>query len=111
VQMLRVTVLPLPVKSVSVKMHDARVTLKLQLAVPPHPSGAVQLTGVVPSPKTEPEGGVQTAVDPGEVPPVVTGVGNVTTVGAVAFRHVLAGQKRLLGTHGAAAHENVMPSY
>ena len=108
--MLRVTVLPLPVKSVSVKMHDPRDTVKLQLAVPVQPSGAVQFTGVVPSPKTEPEGGVQTAVNGGLLP-VVTGVGNVTTVGPDALRQVLGGQKRVLGTHGSGAHENAIPSY
>jgi hypothetical protein len=92
-------------------MGDASVTLKLQLTVPvKHPFGAVQLTVVVPSAKTEPEGGVQTAVDGGLVP-LVAGVGYVTTLGAVALMQVLGGQERVLGTHGAAAHENVMPSY
>ena len=43
------------------------VTVKLQVAVAPFPSVAVQLTFVAPTGKTEPAGGAQTAVTPGQL--------------------------------------------
>jgi len=43
------------------------VTLKLQLLVLPATSVAVQVTGVVPVPKFEPEGGLQLTVAPGQL--------------------------------------------
>jgi len=43
------------------------VTLKLHVAVLPDASVAVQLTGVVPFGKVEPDGGVQLVVTPGQL--------------------------------------------
>src|SRR5215475_8797029 len=67
------------------------VTLKLQEAVAPPESVAVQLTVVTPSGKAEPEGGLQTTVTPGQLS-VTAGSGKVTMavvlpgVGAITSR-------------------------
>jgi hypothetical protein len=49
------------------------VTLKLQFAVLPDPSLALQLTAVIPFGKVEPDGGLQEAVAPGQLSPTVGG--------------------------------------
>ena len=46
-------------------------TVKLQVAVLPDASVAVQMTVVVPMLKTEPDGGRQTAVTPGQLSLIV----------------------------------------
>jgi hypothetical protein len=43
------------------------VTLKLQLAVFPDPSLALQLTAVIPLGKVEPDGGLHEAIAPGQL--------------------------------------------
>ena len=43
------------------------VTEVAHVLVLPEPSVAVQLTGVVPKPKVDPDGGTQTAVTPGQL--------------------------------------------
>lgn len=53
------------------------VTVKVQLAVLPDVSAAVQVTVVVPTGKTEPLGGVHTEVTPGQLSDTV-GAGKVT---------------------------------
>lgn len=55
------------------------LTVKLQLAVLPDVSVAVQVTVVVPAGKVEPDGGLQTAVAPGQLSKTV-GAGKVTAV-------------------------------
>jgi len=55
------------------------VTEKLQLAVRPAASVAVQVTVVVPAGRTDPLGGLQTTVTPGQLSEAV-GVGKVTAV-------------------------------
>jgi hypothetical protein len=47
------------------------VTVKLQLAVLPEPSVAVHVTTVMPLAKVEPDGGLQEAVEPGQLSPTV----------------------------------------
>ena len=70
--------LPLPPKSITVRVCAAKVTLKLQTkSSPPQRSGAVQVTTVVPRGKTDPKGGEHIAV----IPALVTGVVYVTAVG------------------------------
>jgi hypothetical protein len=49
------------------------VTVKLQFAVLPAPSLAVQLTAVIPFGKVDPDGGLQEAVEPGQLSPTVGG--------------------------------------
>src|SRR5437588_10902889 len=61
---LIVMILPLPAASGMVRLRSETVTLKPQLSVPLHPLSAVQLTGVVPRLKTEPDGGVHVANTP-----------------------------------------------
>jgi hypothetical protein len=55
------------------------LTVKLQLAVLPEVSVAVQVTVVVPAGKIEPDGGTQATVTPGQLSEAV-GAGNVTAV-------------------------------
>jgi hypothetical protein len=62
-----------PLRS-SLMQTSQTVTLKLQLAVAPPESVAVQLTMVVPSGKLKPDGGEQTTVTPGQLS-VTTGWG------------------------------------
>ena len=54
------------------------VTEKLHWAVWPDPSVAVQVTGVVPLTKVEPEAGLQATVTPGQLS-VALGVAKLTT--------------------------------
>lgn len=54
-------------------------TVKVQEAVLPEVSVAVQVTVVVPTGRVEPDGGTQTAVAPGQLSETV-GAGKVTTV-------------------------------
>ena len=58
------------------------VTEKLQLAVLPDASVAVQVTVVVPAGRVAPLGGTQATVTPGQLSEAV-GAGNVTTVEVV----------------------------
>lgn len=61
-------------------IHTSKtVTLKLQEALLPEVSVAAQLTVVIPSGKTEPDGGEQTTVAPGQLSTTV-GAGYVTIV-------------------------------
>lgn len=47
------------------------VTLKVQFAVLPDPSLAVQVTTVMPLAKVEPDGGLHEAAEPGQLSPTV----------------------------------------
>jgi len=58
---------------VSLQATSVTVTLNMQLAVLPEPSVAVQVTGVVPTGKFEPEGGLQFVVTPGQLSLAVGG--------------------------------------
>src|SRR5262245_39554984 len=49
------------------RLPEVTVTVKVQLLVLPAASAAVQVTGVVPVPKLEPDGGVQLTVTPGQL--------------------------------------------
>src|SRR6185503_20682259 len=70
--------LPLPPKSTTVRVCEAKVTLKLQTkSSPPQLPGAVQVTTVVPRGKTDPKGGEHSA----GLPALVTGVVYVTAAG------------------------------
>src|SRR5262249_27463650 len=77
--------------ALSCKQTSKSVTLKLQEAVRPPESVAVQLTVVVPSGKTDPDGGEQTTVAPGQLS-ITVGAGYVTIAlgspgfGATAIR-------------------------
>jgi len=64
------------------------VTLKLQLSVLPEASVAVHVTIEVPTGNIEPDGGLQTAVAPGQLS-VTVGAGKVTDV-LVESGHVCA---------------------
>jgi hypothetical protein len=56
-------------------MHTSKVvTTKLQLAVLPAASVAVQVTVVIPAGNVDPEGGLHTALSPGQLS-VVVGAG------------------------------------
>lgn len=97
--------LPLPPKSTTVRVCPAKVTLKLQAnSPPPQPLGAVQLTRVVPTGKTDPEGGVHVAA----VPALVTGVVYVKVAGVSVGMQIPPGHERVAETQ---AHEKVIPSY
>ena len=54
-------------------MHVPTVTVKVQLAVLPDSSLAMQVTGVVPTGKVEPEGGLQAVDVPAQLSATVGG--------------------------------------
>jgi xanthine/CO dehydrogenase XdhC/CoxF family maturation factor len=74
--------------------EEFTVTLKAQVLVLPAASVAVQVTIVSPSGNTEPEGGAQLAVTPGQLS-VVIGAGKLTFTlfaPAAALATIFAGQ-------------------
>jgi hypothetical protein len=77
-------------------VHGTRVMVKVQFAVFPEASVAVQVTVVVPTGNVEPLGGEHAAVAPGQLS-VGVGVVYVTGAGELPNMLILAGQVMLGG--------------